>query len=91
MFSLTLLSFSPLSRETNIVAIALAVAALLLDNLVIPEATLISSTMTGIVAGGSWYVYKLFDGLSYDETPTVYGSFIGLIAVLALNVLFFWV
>jgi hypothetical protein len=89
MFSLTLLSFSPLSRETNVIAIVLGVLAFILDTIVIPNATVTSSCATAIVAGACWHVYKVFDGLSYDGAETVYGSFIGLAAVFAICRLYF--
>lgn len=84
MFSLTLLRFSPLNQETNIVAVLLGILAYIVDNYAMPGATVASSFATAIVIGACWYVYKVFDGLTYDGTETVYGSVIGLLLVVGI-------
>lgn len=79
MFTLTLLRFTPLSKETHLVAIVLGVLAFFADNMALPNATVTSSFATAIIAGLCWYVYKAFDGITYDGTETTIGSLTGLV------------
>lgn len=75
---LNLIRFTPLSKETHLVAVILGVLAYLLDSLTMPSATALSSFTTAIVIGVSWYLYKVFDGITYDDLETPAGTLVGL-------------
>nr|CEK42082.1 hypothetical protein PQBR57_0129 [Pseudomonas fluorescens SBW25] len=79
MFTLTLLRFSPLSKETHLVAVVLGILAFIADYSAIPGATATSSFGTAIVAGICWYVFKVFDGLTYDGAEMASGPVAGLV------------
>lgn len=78
MFSLTLLRLTPLSKETHLVAVVLGILAFVADYSASPNATVTSSFATAIIAGLSWYIYKAFDGITYDGAETSIGPVLGL-------------
>lgn len=80
MFTLSLLRLSPLSKESHLVAVVLGVLAFCADNLSLPGATVTSSFTTAIIAGICWYVFKAFDGITYDGADTPIGTVLGLVA-----------
>lgn len=79
MFTLTLIRFSPLSKETHLIAVLLGVLAFVADNMAVPSATVTSSFATAIVAGLCWYIFKAFDGITYDGADSSIGTVIGLV------------
>lgn len=89
MFSLTLLRFSPLSKETNLIAVLVAFLAFFVDYAAMPTATATSSFATAIVVGACWYVYKVFDGVTYDGIETASGSMIGILLTVIICATYF--
>lgn len=90
MFTITLLRFTPLSKETHLVAVILGVLAFIADNSAMPGATTTSSFGTAIVAGSCWYVFKAFDGLTYDGAEMASGPIAGLIACVLVCGGYYW-
>lgn len=84
MFTLTLVRFTPLSNETHVVAVVLGILAFVADNIAMPGATITSSFATSLIAGSCWYVFKAFDGITYDGAETSIGTVTGLIVCAAL-------
>lgn len=89
MISLRLIRFSPVDKETHLVAIIAGIASFFLNGLLLSSASASSSFSVAVVSGLSWYVYKLFDGLEYDGSAVTGGSLMGLIAVLAMSCAFY--
>lgn len=80
MFTISLLRLSPLSKESHLIAVVLGVLAFIADNLAMPGATVTSSFGTAIIGGVCWYVFKAFDGITYDGAETSIGTVAGLLA-----------
>lgn len=91
MFTLTLLRFSPMPKETHLVAVIIGALAYLVDSFVMPGATATTSFSTAVVAGICWYVYKLFDGLTYDGAETAFGTVIGLVLSVVICAAYFMI
>ncbi|VVP31849.1 hypothetical protein PS865_04402 [Pseudomonas fluorescens] len=90
MFTLSLLRFTPLSKESHLVAVVLGVLAFIADYIVIPNATATSSFGTAIVAGVCWYLYKTFDGLTYDGADLAVGPVAGFFACIVVCAGYYW-
>lgn len=86
MFTLTLLRFTPLPKETHLVAIVIGVLAYIVDSFAMPGSTATNSFETGVVAAICWYVYKVFDGLTYDGAETAIGTVAGLVLTVLICV-----
>lgn len=78
MFTLTLLRFTPISKESHLVAVIVAFLGYLVDAFAMPTSTTITSFSTALVAAICWYVYKVFDGVTYDGAETAYASMLGI-------------
>lgn len=89
MFTLTLLRFSPISKETHLVAVVLAFLTYIVDNMAMPSATATSSFTTALIGAICWYGYKVFDGLTYDGAETVYGPMAGFTVAVSICVTYF--
>lgn len=89
MFTLNLLRLTPLSKETHLVAVVFGVLAFLINYLAVPNATATSSFSTAILAGTCWYVFKAFDGLTYDEAESSIGTMVGLLVCGVICAIFF--
>ena len=89
MFTLTLLRFSPLPKESHLIALAMGFLTYIMDSSLNPSADLISSFTTAIVIGCCWYVYKVFDGITYDGSETVFGPLLGLGMVVVVAACYF--
>lgn len=85
LFTLSLLRFSPISKETHLVAVVVGLLGFLADFFAMPYATATSSFATAIVAGVCWYVFKVFDGLTYDGAETAIGPVAGLVACVIVS------
>jgi hypothetical protein len=89
MFTLTLLRLSPLPKESHLVAVMVGVLAYIVDSFTMPGNTAIDSFGTAVVAAACWYVYKVFDGLTYDGAETVLGTVAGLFLSAAICIGYF--
>jgi len=84
MFTLTLLRFSPISKESHLVAVVVAFMAYLVDTFAMPDATSTTSFATALVAAVCWYIYKVFDGVTYDGTETAYATMAGIVIAIGI-------
>ncbi len=78
MFTLSLFRFSPLNNETHLVALIVGVVGFFVDYFAMPGAAAIDSFSTALVASVCWYIYKVFDGITYDGAETAIGTLAGL-------------
>ncbi|MFL1449388.1 hypothetical protein ACI77O_13405 [Pseudomonas tritici] len=84
MFTLRLLRFAPISKETHLVALVMGALGFILNAMLLPNSSAASSFSTAIVVGICWYVYKLFDGMEYDGAATAGGNVFGLVCVVSI-------
>ena len=89
MFTLRLYSFSPISRETHVVACALGFLAFWIYYFGMLTATVEASFTTAVVIGFCWYVFKFFDGLEYDGASTILGPLGGVAIAVTICALYF--
>lgn len=78
MFTLTLLRFTPVSKESHLIAVVVAFVGYLVDSITVPSASATSSFTTALIAAACWYTYKVFDGVTYDGVETPYTSMLGI-------------
>lgn len=78
MFTLTLLRFTPVGKESHLVAVVVAFIGFLVDTVTMPNSTATSSFTTALVAAVCWYIYKVFDGVTYDGVETAYAPMLGI-------------
>lgn len=84
MLTLSLIRFSPISKETTLIAVVLGVMVFLVDNALMTNSTVLSSFTAALLAGVCWYVYKVFDGVTYDGCENALSSLIGISIVISL-------
>lgn len=89
MFTLTLLRFSTLPKESHLVAVLVGVLAYIVDSFAMPGSAATDSFGTAVVAAVCWYVYKVFDGMTYDGAETALGTVAGLFLSVAICVGYF--
>lgn len=89
MIKLNLVRISPPSNETHLVSLILGVLSFTMAYATTPTAGLPEHISTGIVAAVCWYVYKVFDGITYDEQVTPVGTVIGFIIIGIIGYLHF--
>ncbi len=89
MFTLTLLRFTPLSKESHLVAVVLGFLTYIVDTLAMPSATVTSSFTTALIGAICWYAYKAFDGLTYDGAETAYGPMAGIAIAVGICATYF--
>jgi hypothetical protein len=89
MFTLTLLRLSPIPKQAHLIAVLIGALAYMMDNFAMPVATTTTSFETAILAAVCWYVYKLFDGITYDGTETSTATVIGLLLNVAICAAYF--
>ncbi|HBP6379311.1 TPA: hypothetical protein L6A07_29520 [Pseudomonas aeruginosa] len=89
MFSLTLLRFSPLPKESHLVAVLIGVLAYFVDSFAIPGNAAADSFATALIAAVCWYVYKGFDGMTYDGAETALGTLAGLFLSVVICIVYF--
>jgi hypothetical protein len=89
MFSMNLLRFSPITTETHLVAFCVAALVLLLNLFLIPGANLVGSFEIGMAVAFCWYIFKVFDGVTYDGADTPIGTILGLILAISSGAAYF--
>lgn len=89
MFTLSLLGLSPLPKESHLVAVLVGVLAYIVDSFAMPASAATDSFATAVVTAVCWYVYKVFDGITYDGAETALGTVTGLFLSVAICVGYF--
>lgn len=80
---LSLIKFSPLKFETHIVALLFAALTLWLSAYMIGSRPLSYHATSGLVGLVCWYVFKICDGVSFDDRPSASATLVG-VAIAAL-------
>lgn len=81
---LSLLQFSRLNSESHVAALILAFIAGLLSYVSGDDESILAHISTGLVGMVCWYIYKVFDGITYDGEPTAYSSIAGIVLIIGL-------
>lgn len=81
---LSLLRFSRLNLETHVTALILAFIAGFLSYTSAARDSILSDVTTGLVGMVCWYIYKICDGITYDNEPTAYSSIVGIVLIIGL-------
>ena len=81
---LSLLQFSRLNFESHVAALILAFIAGLLSYVSGDDESILAHISTGLVGMVCWYIYKVFDGITYDGEPTAYSSSAGIVLIIGL-------
>jgi len=84
---LNLIKFTPLTLETHLVAASFAVIAFGISWVMADQKGMLFHAMSAISGLTSWYVFKVFDGITYDDQPTLISTLLG-ISIAGLIVLF---
>jgi uncharacterized membrane protein len=81
---LSLIRFGRLNFESHVAALILAVIAGFLSYISGDNESILAHVTTGLVGMVCWYIYKVFDGITYDNEPTAYSSIAGIVLIIGL-------
>lgn len=86
---LKLIKFSKFRIETHFIAFAIGLVTLSASVLTDEARSAVYHSMSAMVGIVSWYVFKLCDGITIDDQPTVIGAILGLLLAASLTALHF--
>lgn len=81
MIKLNLIRVDPPDNECHLVAFILGLLGLAMAYLVPPSEGLANDMATGFLTASCWYVYKVFDGITYDDQVTLIGTMVGFLVI----------